>query len=520
MVESEDIVDAGAQLMQQKTRAAVRFLLILFLLPAGCSGVSTPGPNDPREKPFAGVTLRVSCPDELTRAVILDVSKGWGHRMGLRSLEAVTVANEIPEEQSDLWILPASQLPRWAAADRLTPLPAELMDRGGNFGWPSLLPIYREQLLRWESNSFAVPLLGDAPLCFYRSDLFADSGHQAAFSAKHGHKLGPPSTWDDFAEVAEYFPAARELGKRLPSLPGLPQRDADLDRLFYTVAASTARRMLEADRADEEGNNTSDDDLFAFHFDLVTGKSRIDGAGFVQALRLLQRLQDSRPPEVEPSPWKRFRDGQAVLCLGDARLLGEFQAASSPVRDRVGVCRVPGSRVFFSGRTGQRQTLSEGRVNRVPYLGAGAHLLAVPRSSRQPAAALSLLAEIGGRELAQQLVLDSRWGGGPTRVEHSDEYFDGWQLPRDESERTRLALRETVQPSLRNPLHCLRLPREHAFRSALTTALRPALIAGKASTEEGAASVLRGVAREWDKLIEAGAATHLREYRLSLGLTR
>jgi hypothetical protein len=164
--------------------------------------------------------------------------------------------------------------------------------------------------------------------------------------------------------------------------------------------------------------------------------------------------------------------------------------------------------------------MSEGRVNRVPYLGAGVYLLAVPRSSRQSAVAFELLAEIGGREMAQQIVLDSRWGGGATRLEHLDQRFDSWRLPPDEADRTRTVLRETIQSSVRNPLVCLRLPREHLFRAVLTARLRSALLVGQASTDEGAASVLQAIARKWETLIESQPADHLRDYRWSLGLTR
>ncbi len=502
--------------MQQKTRGRAVFLLFLSFWPAGCSGISTPGPDEPEEKPLAGVTLRVCCPDELSRIVVAETSKGWKHRVGLRSLEAVEFAKGEPEERADVWVLPACALPRWAAADRLMPLPAELVARGERFNWPGLLPVYRELLLRWESDSFAVPLLGDAPLCFYRKDLFADAGHQDAFARRTGRQLAPPATWDHFADIAEYFRDARAPGKDTPSLPPLPKRDEDLDRLFYTIAASTARKMLEID---EDSRDATEDDLFAFHFDLETGKARISAPGFVFALKLLQRFQACSPSNPEAAPRESFRkggDSGPVLCLGDARLLGAYQAADSPVRDRVGVCRVPGSHVFFSGRTGQKQTMSEGRVNRVPYLGSGAYVLAVPRSARQPTAAFELLAEIGGREMGQQIVLDSRWGGGPTRLEHLDERFDSWRLPREEAERTRTILRETIQPNLRNPLLCLRLPREHIFRAALVARLRPALAVGKASADE----VLQEVAREWDALIAPHRADHIRDYRLSLGLTR
>ena len=46
----------------------------------------------------------------------------------------------------------------------------------------------------------------DGPECLvYRSDLFADPNRRAAFRSLHGRDLTPPSTWDEFEEVARFF---------------------------------------------------------------------------------------------------------------------------------------------------------------------------------------------------------------------------------------------------------------------------------------------------------------------------
>src|SRR5262249_30206723 len=72
-------------------------------------------------------------------------------------------------------------------------------------------------------------------------------------------------------------------------------------------------------------------ETFSFHYDLDTGKPRIDTPGFVYALRLLQRLQRCRPGGAG-GPAEAFRDGKAVLCLTDAAWLPAFQK-SAAVRD-------------------------------------------------------------------------------------------------------------------------------------------------------------------------------------------
>jgi hypothetical protein len=506
--------------VQQKRFPPSVFLILLNLLTqGGCSGISTPAPDSILKKRLAGVSLRIACPDELTKVIITELSRGWANRVGLRAL-IITLydpeKNERPDERADVWVLPAAELPKLVTERRLESLPDELTDPGGQLAWSGLLPQYREHLLKWDGVPYAVPLLGDAPLCFYRKDLLADSGHREAFSRQHPTLLlKPPDTWDDFAVIAEYFSRNWVPGKILPSLPPLPRSDREFDRLFQILAASICRRAVPADSA--RAADVTDEDLFAFHFDPGTGQPRIAGPGFVLALQFLQRLQHCRSPKSSGEPWTSFRDGQSVFCLGDARLLGEFQAPGSKVRNCVGVCLVPGSRGYVSWHSGRLRPVPQG-INRVPYLGGGAFLLAVPRSASAKEAAFELLTKFGGRALANQIVLDPRWGGGPTLLAQLDSHWDAWRLERGEADAVRTSIRQTVQHNLRNPVLCLRVPNEDRFRTALTREVRLALLAGKAETGEEALAVLKRVETGWETVIGQSREEHKRHYRMSLGL--
>src|SRR5204863_8881460 len=121
-----------------------------------------------------------------------------------------------------------------------------------------------------------------------------------------------------------------------------------------------------------------------------------------------------------------------------------------------------------------------GRGNRVPYRWAGALVLAVPRSGRQTEAAFALVAELGGRFVSQQVVLEPRWGGGIVRSAHLErEHWDAFRLDGEASRELRSALRQTFEPNVRNPLACLRVPDERRFVKALVALLRRALEARK-----------------------------------------
>ncbi|GEC34322.1 multiple sugar transport system substrate-binding protein [Sinorhizobium fredii] len=59
-------------------------------------------------------------------------------------------------------------------------------------------------------NYWALPAMGDANGWFYRKDWFAKPELQSEFKAKYGRDLGPPQTWDELKQVAEFF-SGREI---------------------------------------------------------------------------------------------------------------------------------------------------------------------------------------------------------------------------------------------------------------------------------------------------------------------
>lgn len=491
----------------------------LALALAGCQGTLPP----PEPPTFKGAEVRVACPPGLG-ALVAAQSKAWEAGQQARVLVVERAAGAAPPPpDADLWLLRPAELPRHAEA--LSPLSTELLSgRSSPFNWPGLLPVYREQLTRWgEQVGLAVPLVGEAQVCLYRADLYDSPEHQKRFrefqtaatagkAARPVFDLRPPASWEELALQAEYFRQHHPSGKPGPSLPPLPADDVRLDRLFYTVAASYARRAIRLDEA--EGGPQQRPELFAFHYDLDTGAPRVATPGFVEALRLLQRLQACRPAGAQASPEEALLSGQAVLCLTEAGTA--LRAQQSPaVRDRVGVCLVPGARRYFTPR-GKEVTLREG-VNRVPYLGGAGWLMAVPRSARQRDAALDLMTELGGPKRSMQIALAPAFGGGPTRIDQvlRDQWGAFGLSPQRSSDLRDAVARTVYQHGLKNPLLVLRTPDEADARAALVAAVRPALEKGGIDPAEA----LRGVSRRWAELNRArGELKHAREYRRSLGL--
>jgi multiple sugar transport system substrate-binding protein len=469
--------------------------------------------------PLAGLKVRVACPAPPVApqageprlgdpaALVRAYSRGWESRLG-PSVEVQTFdPRGEPPAAADVWVVRPARLARWVTAGRLRPLPAELTRRDAPFAWTDLLPVDRELLLTWDRTAYAVPLLGEAPVCCYRKDWLEDAAARAAFRRQHDRDLGPPASWEQFAQVAEFFTARSGA----PSLPPLPADDAALDRLFYDVAAPYARRAVPVD---EPQARSHAEEIFSFHYDLNTGRPRIDAPGFAHALELLRRMQTCRPARPDAVPERAFRDGKAVLCLTDACWVAAFQHTPG-LRDRVGVCRVPGSDRVFDYTTGRERRVAE--PNRVPYLGGAGWLAVVPQGATHPEVAFDLLGDLAGPQTSGQEVLDPLSGAGPVReTQLRHERWDGYGLDPAASQQLQEVLQETLlHRGIKNPVVCLRTPWEAGHRAALDERLREAL-GGK--TEPAAA--LRAAAQRWAEMDRsAGVAKHLAEYRISLGLS-
>lgn len=497
--------------MQSKIGQLGWILLISFSALAGCS-VKLPQTSSP--PPHAGSTVRVACPDEASGRLISLHSRGWQSRQQAKVEVVGPPAHLKPNQwpQADVWVVPAADLGALVAADLLEPLPGSVTAADASYGWMSLLPLYREKLLIWNRIPYALPLIGDAPMCCYRSDLLADTKQATAFEKQYERKLGPPVTWLEFEQIAGHF--FQVQGR--PSLPPLPADDAGLERLYYTIAAGFARRAL----TDEEAIPAEERErLFSFDYDLRTGQPRIAGPGFLHALQVMQRLQKYRA-QAGSSPEDAFARGDAVLCLTDAWALARFQdSRTSKVRDKVGICRVPAAEGFF-GSTGA-MIAAGSRGNQGPYLGAGTWLAVVPKSAASSEAAVSLLTDLSGRETCAETVIDtspaSRWAGGALRLDQLEERtrWDAFDLDKDRTGDLKEALRKTLQyRGVKNPVLCPRTPLAAERRKVLVKELRAAL-----QPSGDAAAALHRVEAAWVELDKKyGPEKALEDNRVSQGL--
>jgi ABC-type glycerol-3-phosphate transport system substrate-binding protein len=491
------------------------FVAVILLASTGCR------PNtaslDAAPAPRKGQRLTIACPSEAALQLIRVYATPWALRQGV-ALDICQYDPGNPKDEkggknladAEVWVIPPAELPHWVAAGQLTPLPESYQSTNSSLAWHDLLPSLREQLLLWERKPYALPLAGESPLCCYRSDLLQAPAHRDALRKLFGRDLEGPNTWEQFVRLAEYFHEHGGDGRPAPSLPPLSKDDAELDRLFYTVAACYARRAVPAGEAHQAER---ENDLFAFHYDIDTGLPRLAAPGFVHALKLLQRMQACRPTEATEHPQEAFLSGRAVLCLTDSPWLKAFQRTPA-LRDKVGICPLPAGDHYYDFTSGKPQPKPEG--NRVSYLGGAGWLAVVARSSAHPDTAFDLLAELAGPKTSTQIFLGAKDLGGPTRTDQLyRSRWDAFDLNETQEPRLREALQETLRCSnLKNPAICLRTPRQASHRTILVAALRKAL-----REHADAEKTLKEVADAWKKLDEEqGKEAHLADYRRSVGL--
>ncbi len=478
------------------------FSSVILTLP-GCSSspTETTASADPS---YIGVSVTIACPDEATRGIIDKFANSWAFQTRAKVEVANYTVEDGPEKSgADLWLIESARVPYWAAADKLNPVPADLAS-AKNYGWNDLLSVFSDRLLKWGDQKYALPILGDAPVCFYRRDLLNDPKHADEFFRLKGHKLKPPTTWEEFAEIAEYF-----NGKSGPSLPPLPAGNDALDREFQTIAASYAVKAVQS--AELEKRQRDRREMFSFHYFLNSGEPRIATPGFVAALKLFCRLQACRPAGTAPNPPEALADGKAVLCLADAHWIKRFQKAKLDF----GMACVPGSSQVFNFDTGEPQAITGS--NYVPYLGAVGWVGVVPRGAAHEEAAWSLLTELSGAKTSRDIVVEPEWGGGAIRLSQLNVQ-GGWSSFALDPADTNALVTEVLHPTqvhvaVSNPATRLRLPNAAEHEQALAAELRAAL-AGQKTPQQA----LTTAAGRWGALDGTNKKQTSDDYARSLGL--
>jgi len=166
---------------------------------------------------------------------------------------------------------------------------------------------------------FGLPLQANALTMSYRKDLFENPDEQAAFKAKYGRDLTVPATWDEFAQVAEFFtrPDERLYGTTLMAGTGDWATDD-----FKTLLAGFG------------GNGKMVDDQFNRVF------SSPEGIAALEYYNDLINVRKVTPPGVTSFSWD---EASAAFVSGLTAMSMNYhsEALSPDLQGEVGYALVP-----------------------------------------------------------------------------------------------------------------------------------------------------------------------------------
>lgn len=98
-----------------------------------------------------------------------------------------------------------NQMPDLALAGVLEPLDAYVDKYDFREELGKIAPVYRDNQMKVEGKIYGLPDDGDTLVFYYRKDIFEDPENRAAFKAKHGYDLAPPTTWKRFSEIGQFI---------------------------------------------------------------------------------------------------------------------------------------------------------------------------------------------------------------------------------------------------------------------------------------------------------------------------
>lgn len=129
-----------------------------------------------------------------------------------------------------------------AFADGLTPLDDMFTDDVQADLFPSL--VTEAQV---DGQFVGMPAWTNAQVLFYREDLFSDPAQQEAFQAEYGYALAAPTTWEQYADVAEFFTQDTD-GDGAIDLYGTDVKGAvETEWLALVLQAGASSMVLDAD---------------------------------------------------------------------------------------------------------------------------------------------------------------------------------------------------------------------------------------------------------------------------------
>jgi multiple sugar transport system substrate-binding protein len=418
--------------------------------------------------------------------------------------------------QYDTSIAGAWWLGDLVAADFLLPYDDYYADTSGKFPQWSIdevLPGPRA-LLEYGGKKYMVANDHDGQVLYYRRDLLEDEQHQQAFADAYDYDLAPPTTWDQFADIAEYFNGKDLNGDGDPDSGVTMHLKVGQQGMFHFMSFS-APFVIGPDNPK----------LYWFSPEDMT--PLINSPGHLAALNQLIAISKHGPEAMFgwslPESWDYFLAGRAALTFswGDLGALAQEtpdRGGKSTVKGLTGAGPIPGATAYYNPATNAMVDTTE--PNLVGNTTGGSWAGVISKASKAPEATYFLLALMATKP--KSVVYGYRgWDGvDPGRTFHflppnGDNSIEGYEAAgwdaKDAEDYTN-AYFENFGAAQQFPY--LRIPGTFEYWQAMDVRLSEA-VTGQSSAEDALNNIVADFEAITDRL---GRETQLEVYRTSLGL--
>lgn len=130
-------------------------------------------------------------------------------------------------------------------------------------------------------NYVGMPIFTNSEILYYRTDLFDDKKNRADFVAEYGYKLSPPTTWEQYTDVAKFFTRDTD-GDGEIDLYGTDVKGAVETEWLATVSQAGEETMV---------------------LDVESGEVTIDSAEHLEALDFYTSLLPYAPAGAAQGGW-------------------------------------------------------------------------------------------------------------------------------------------------------------------------------------------------------------------------
>ncbi len=377
--------------------------------------------------------------------------------------------------------------------------------------WEDVMPAFREQIVSWAGNVYALPFDGDTHSLFYRRDIFENEEYQAKFKEQYGYDLQVPATFDQLWDVAEFFTGwdwsgdgQDDFGWAQPMMRGTQSH-------WWFWNFTSAYSVLPGGPDKYHG---------VLYFDPETMEPLINQEGFVKGLTLYRDMAKFGPPGMGGWDVSQIRASAPAGNIAMWMEWGSFpglcedpQVAAPEMIGNCGTAIRPGSKEVWDREAQSWAEMDE--VNYVPVLCFGGWVAAIADSCENKDAAYDFLKFMCSPETSIKDVTRGDSGYNVYRFSHV-ENLDAW-VEAGFGEQDAQEYLAAVQADMENPnvLTDLRIPGKPEYVDTVLDLYVSKALAGEMEPKEA----LDTIYEEWEKITERlGREEQLKAYRTMLGL--